>query len=60
MSKPEPKAIVTIMIDKRVVEVECSICHDIIIAQPGLNPDEDQDAAIKEAIRRHAGSRHRI
>jgi hypothetical protein len=59
MPAPEPKAIVTLMINKRAVEVECSICHEVIIAKPGPRPDEDQESAIRDAIRRHATSRHR-
>jgi hypothetical protein len=55
---PQVKAIVTIMIDKRVIEAECSLCHDVILAHGRADSIEDQEAELREAINRHARQRH--
>jgi hypothetical protein len=58
VSEPKVEPIVTLMINQRVVEVECSLCREVIIARPGLRSGEDQEEAIREAVRRHAAVWH--
>jgi hypothetical protein len=55
---PKPEAIVTLMIDRRIVQAECSICHDVILARGRVGSIEDQEAELRDAINRHARQRH--
>jgi len=55
---PKVEAIVTLMIDKRIVEAECSLCHDVILAGGRSASTEDQETELREAIDRHAKRRH--
>jgi hypothetical protein len=48
------------MVNGRIVEAECSISYDPIIPTAGLNPEEDQASALREAIDRHARNRHSL
>jgi len=58
--KPKVKAIVTIRIGDRIVEADCSLSDDTVIARPGLEPDEDQESALRETIERHVKNRHSL
>jgi len=56
---PKVEAIVTVMVNKRIVEAECSICHDVIfVGRAGSS--EDQEAELREAITRHARRWHSL
>jgi hypothetical protein len=55
---PKLEAIVTLMIDRRIVEAVCSICHDVILARGRSGSIEDQEAELRDAINRHARQRH--
>jgi hypothetical protein len=55
---PKVEAIVTIMVDKRIVEAECSLCHDVIFAHGRADSTEDQESQLREAINKHARQRH--
>lgn len=54
---PELKAIVTLMINKRVAEAQCSLCHETIIAHAD-GSIEEQESRLRAAIKLHAMNRH--
>jgi len=55
---PKLEAIVTLMINRRIIEAERSICHDVILARGRGGSIEDQEAELRDAINRHARQRH--
>jgi len=55
---PKPEAIVTLMIDRRIVEAVCSICHDVILGRGRTGSIEEQEAELRDAINRHAKQWH--
>ena len=55
---PKVEAIVTVMIDKRIVEAECSLCHEVIFAHGRAASIEDQETELREAINKHAKRWH--
>jgi hypothetical protein len=52
------ETIVTVMIDKLIVEAKCSICHDVVLARRGTGSLEDQEAELRDATNRHTRQRH--
>jgi len=55
---PKPEAIVTLKINNRIVEAECSLCHDRLFVDGGETSIEEQEAKLREAMNRHARQRH--
>jgi len=55
---PKVEAIVTLIIDKRIVEAKCSLCHDVILGGGRAGSIEDQEAELREAINRHSSRWH--
>ena len=54
-----PKAIVTLRINKRIVEAECSVCHEVIMHGDEGGSSADEEQRLKEAIVVHTKNRHR-
>jgi len=61
VSDPVPKfeAIVTLRINGRIVEAECSVCHDVIFTSGTAGAIEDQEAELRDAMVRHARQWHK-
>ena len=57
---PKLEAIVTVMVNRRIVEAECSLCHEVILARGRVGSIEDQEAELREAIHKHASQRHSV
>ena len=56
---PKVEAIVTLMIDRKIIEAECSLCHEIILAQTEKSGSIDnQESKLQEAVKLHARKRH--
>jgi hypothetical protein len=54
------ETIVTVVIDKGIVEAECSICHDVILARRRTGSLDDKETELRDAINRHTQQRHRL
>ena len=57
---PKLDTTVALVIDRQVVESECSICHDVIVARGSAGTIEDREAELRDAIARHARERHSL
>jgi hypothetical protein len=57
---PKLEAIVTAVVNQRIVEARCSLCHEVILARERVGSVEDQDAELREAIQKHASQRHSV
>ncbi len=49
-----------LIVNGKVVEAECSVCHQVIYVRGDRLATEDQENEIREAVTRHALSRHRL
>lgn len=57
---PEAKAIATLRVNGRILEAEYSVCHDVIFKGTTNGKIEDQDAELREALKRHKSNRHSL
>jgi len=55
---PKPEAIITLKINHRIIEAECSLCRDRIFVDEGDASLPEQESELRDAINRHARLRH--
>jgi len=55
---PKPEAIITMKINGRIIEAECSLCHDRLYMDAGEASLQEQESKLHDALSRHARQRH--
>ena len=55
---PKVTAIVTLMVNGRILEAECSVCHEPVFKCGPEGTTQDQESELREAIRWHAVRSH--
>jgi hypothetical protein len=52
------EAVVTLRINGRITEAECSLCHERIFVDGGEASIQEQEVKLREAVKRHAWKWH--